>query len=71
MRQATVRNAAFDALWHQLVFAEHIVLEIAVLAVALSLTTRLHCTQRTHSAVSLELLAIHERDITWRFIGAR
>src|SRR6185369_15490724 len=65
------RNAALDALGHQLVLAERIVLEIAVFRVRLRSAAALHRPERTHPAVALELLAVDEDQLARRFRGTR
>src|SRR5699024_318567 len=69
-----VRNLAFHALWHQLIFAAYIRLEVAALRVSTLLTRQpaaLHRAHRAHAAVALVLLATDNHDVAGCFQGAR
>ena len=57
-----VGHDPLDALGDELVVTEDIVLEVAILAVRAGLSTGLHCTERAHPAVGLELLAADDID---------
>ena len=68
--RATVRDLAFDALGDQLLIGRGIGLEVAVLGVGGVLAPGLHGAERPHAAVGLELLAVHEDQISRGFGGA-
>ena len=67
---ALIGHLSLDTLRHEFVVAEHIVLEVAVLGVALGLAAALHGPQRAHPPVLLELLAIDEHHIAGRLLAA-
>src|ERR1700694_3323697 len=67
------RHSSLDALGHQFVLTQRVVLEVAVLGVRLAAsrtTWALHRAQRAHAAVALELLAVDEDQLTRRLGGA-
>src|SRR5271168_3685943 len=57
---AAVGHLAFDSLRNQLVLAEHVVLEVAVLGVGLAAFPVAHRAERAHAPVHLVLLAVDE-----------
>src|SRR5690625_6612268 len=62
---AAVRKLAFHAFWHQLIFAAHICLEVAVLGVTTLLTveaTASHSAHQPHAAVPPALLASRDHN---------
>ena len=72
-QRPTERHPAFDALGHQLVFRQRVVLEVAVLGVALPeprARPALHGSERAHAAVALELFAVDEDQLARRLCGA-
>ena len=69
-QRAAVGHHPLDPLGHELVVAEDVVLEVAVLGVGAPLAARLHGSKRAHAAVGLVLLAIHEYDIAGGLLAA-
>ena len=68
--RAAVRHHALDAFGHELVVAQDVVLEVAVLAVGASLAAWLHGPERAHAAVGLELLAVDEDHLAGGLLGS-
>src|SRR5262245_22852505 len=62
-----VRDAALDALGHELVDVLNVALEVAVAR----RSARTHRTERAHAAVLLEPLALMQHDVTWALVRAR
>src|SRR4029453_17404427 len=68
--RAAVGHLTLDALRHQLVVGEEVVLRIAVPGVRSPAAARLHRADRPHSAVGLELLAVDEQQLARRLLAA-
>ena len=62
-QRAAVRYLALDALGHELVLAQHVVLEVAVLGVGAATLPVPHGAERAHTAVELVLLAVDEHHL--------
>src|SRR6185312_13872275 len=59
-QRAAVGHLPLDALRHQLVLAQHVILEVAVLGVGLPALPVAHGAERAHAPVELVLLAVDE-----------
>src|SRR5258708_16516694 len=67
------RHPSLDALGHQFVLTQRVVLEVAVLGIRLAAsrtTSALHRAERAHAAVALDRLAAHQAQLTRRLSGA-
>src|SRR5215472_1895207 len=65
-----VRDPALDALRHELVLTQHVVLEVPVLGVAQAALSIAHRAERAHATVELVLLAADDHHLTRRFLAA-
>src|SRR3954447_8279271 len=69
-QRTAVRYLTFDALRHELVVGEDVVLEVPVLGVGPGLPARLHRAERAHPTVGLVLLAVDEDQVAGALLTA-
>ena len=69
-QRAAVGHLALDALRHQLVLAQHVVLEVAVLGVGAAALPVPHRAERAHAPVQLVLLAVDEDHLARALLAA-